>query len=185
VAQDILGAGRHLQQLVSDALDVSRLRLGKMELSLDIVSVVAVVEQAVAMTAAVAAEKNIRFSHTVPLELAVIADERRLTQVLYNLLQNAVRFSPEGARVSVSAERDSDSVRLSVADTGHGIPPEEQERIFEPFAAMDREGQSCGSGLGLSVSRGLVELMGGTLDLASTPGAGSTFSFTLPAALPQ
>ncbi|MGE5531167.1 MAG: sensor histidine kinase, partial [Bacteroidota bacterium] len=92
VARDILNAGRHLQQLVSDALDASRLRLGNMDLTCDALSVASTVEQALALTAALAAEKNIQFSHMVPVDIAVTADERRLTQVLYNLLENAVRF---------------------------------------------------------------------------------------------
>ncbi|MHB8994301.1 MAG: sensor histidine kinase [Armatimonadota bacterium] len=182
VAQDILQASRNLRQLVSDAMDLSKIHAGSMPLTCETLSLSQIVQQALSTTAAMASTRQTHLSHTVPAELAVTADERRLTQVLCNLLDNAVRFSPDGATVQLTAERQDAVVRVDVIDTGHGIPLDEQERVFEPFAAFDRQGQSSGTGLGLAVSRGLMELMGGKIDLVSTPGAGSTFSVSLRAA---
>jgi signal transduction histidine kinase len=181
VAHDILDAGRHLKQLVADAMDLHKIHAGTMPLACEALSLAQIVQQALSMTAAMASERE-TLLHTVALDFAVTADERRLTQVLCNLLDNAVRYSPSGATVQVTAERQDGLVRVDVTDTGHGIPPDEQESVFEPFVAIDREGQSSGTGLGLAVCRGLIVLMGGRIDLISTPGAGSRLSFTLPAA---
>lgn len=182
VAHDILEAGRNLRQLVSNAVDLNKIQAGSMTLTCETLSLAQIVQQALSTTAAMACGRRLHLSHTVPAEFAVTADERRLTQALCNLLDNAVRYSPDGATVQVTAMRQDAFVRVAVTDTGHGIPTEEQERVFEPFVAIDRQGQSGGTGLGLAVCRGLIELMGGKIDLVSIPGAGSTFSVTLPAA---
>jgi signal transduction histidine kinase len=184
VAQDILEAGRHLQQLVNDTIDLHKIHARIMPLSLETLSVAQIAQQSMLALAPLASTRQCHVFDMVPPELAVTADERRLTQVICNLLQNAIHFSPEGASVQVTAERCGDFVRLAVIDNGHGIPPEEHERVFAPFVALDRESQPGGTGLGLPLSLGLVTMMGGALDLVSSPGAGSTFSFTLPAAVP-
>lgn len=182
VVDDILAAGKHLLRLANDVLDISKVRLGKMSIELEILSVVAVVEQAIDMAAGISPHKGMILQHEVPEGLAVRADERRMLQVLCNLLGNAIRYSPAGASVRVTAEPDQEFVKISVIDTGYGIAEDEHEKVFEDFVAMDRGGVSKSSGLGLSVCRRLVEMMGGEIVVTSEPGKGSTFSFTLPKA---
>jgi signal transduction histidine kinase len=112
----------------------------------------------------------------------VEADERRIRQIVFNLLSNAVKFTPSGGSVEVRSAVVDGEVQVSVADTGPGIAPEDQERIFEEFQQTDAgTRQAEGTGLGLALSRRLIELHGGRLWVESTPGAGSTFTFTLPA----
>lgn len=183
VVEDILTAGKHLLQLVNDALDISKLSAGRMNLEPEILSVAALTEQALGLAAGIDPQKGIVLGHEVPGELAVQADERRALQVLVNLLCNAIRYSPAGGSVRVSAQAEGNLVRVSVADTGYGIGEGDQQRIFNDFVSMDRGDESGGTGLGLSVSRRLVELMGGTIGVTSRPGQGSTFSFTLPRAV--
>ena len=109
-------------------------------------------------------------------------DERRIRQVVFNLLSNAVKFTPQGGRVDVSAVREDGEVLVAVRDTGPGISPDDQARIFEEFQqARDTNGERPeGTGLGLALSRSLVELHGGRIWVESEPGEGSTFTFTLP-----
>ena len=112
----------------------------------------------------------------------VEGDERRIRQVVFNLLSNAVKFTPNGGRVDVSTSRQNGQVLVAVADTGPGIAPSDQERIFEEFQqahAGDGE-RTEGTGLGLALSRSLVELHGGRIWVDSEPGRGATFTFTLP-----
>ena len=112
----------------------------------------------------------------------VEGDERRIRQVVFNLLANAVRFTPEGGKVDVSATRLNGEVRVAVADTGPGVAPEDSQRIFEEFQQTDvGVEQGDGTGLGLALSKRFVELHGGRIWVDSEPGKGSTFVFTLPA----
>ena len=112
----------------------------------------------------------------------VVADERKFKQILLNLLTNAVKFTPDGGRVDVSARRDADNIVVAVRDTGIGIAPEDQDAVFEEFRQVGRHytNKQEGTGLGLSLTRKFVELHGGRLWLESEPGKGSTFSFTIP-----
>ena len=118
---------------------------------------------------------------TEPEEITVAADERRVRQVVFNLLSNAVKFTPAEGRVDISARIDNGNVEVAVADTGPGIAAEDLERIFEEFEQTSGGKQVEGTGLGLPLSRKLVELHGGRLWAESEPGHGSTFRFTLPA----
>ena len=110
------------------------------------------------------------------------ADERKVKQIVLNLLSNAVKFTPDGGRVEVAAHRNGEAVEVSVADTGIGIAPEDQAAVFEEFRQVGRDytRKQEGTGLGLALTRRFVELHGGTIGLASEPGKGSTFTFTLP-----
>jgi signal transduction histidine kinase len=112
----------------------------------------------------------------------VSGDERKVKQVIYNLLSNAVKFTPDGGRVDVSAAREDGHVRVIVRDTGIGIAPDDQERIFEEFSQVGRDPERSreGTGLGLTLSKRFVELHGGRITVESTPGKGSAFTFTLP-----
>jgi signal transduction histidine kinase len=118
---------------------------------------------------------------TDPGEIRIAADERRLRQIVFNLLSNAVKFTPADGRVDVSARLDDGCVEIAVADTGPGIPAEDIEMIFEEFEQTADGKQAEGTGLGLPLSRKLVELHGGRLWVESEIGRGSTFRFTLPA----
>ena len=115
-----------------------------------------------------------------PAEITVTADERRVRQVVFNLLSNAVKFTPDGGRVDISARADDGHVAIAVADTGPGIPEGDLETIFEEFEQSSEGKKVEGTGLGLPLSRKLVELHGGRLWVESEVGRGSTFRFTLP-----
>jgi signal transduction histidine kinase len=113
----------------------------------------------------------------------ITADERKFKQILLNLLSNAVKFTPDGGHIDVRARRDGDWIAVSVADTGIGIAPEDQAAVFEEFRQVGRSYTSKqeGTGLGLALTRRFVELHGGSISLASEPGKGSVFTFTIPA----
>jgi signal transduction histidine kinase len=117
---------------------------------------------------------------TEPEEIVLAADERRVRQVVFNLLSNAVKFTPAGGRVDISAQREDGQVEVAVTDTGPGIAAGDLEAIFEEFEQASDGKQAEGTGLGLPLSRKLVELHGGRLWAESEPGRGSTFRFTLP-----
>jgi signal transduction histidine kinase len=180
--KDVLAAGRHLLELINDVLDLAKIEAGRMELTLSKVAIPEVLRSAVSMHSERAERGGITLGFTTdPAEIEIVADERRLRQIVFNLLSNAVKFTPAGGRVDVSARRDSDSVEIAVADTGPGIPAEDLEAIFEEFEQSSGGKKEEGTGLGLPLSRKLVELHGGRLWVDSEPGHGSTFRFTLPA----
>jgi signal transduction histidine kinase len=179
---DILSSGYHLLALIDDVLDLSKVEAGQLELHLAPFSLREALEQGVVMMRERATENAVEVMLR-PLDGVdvVTGDERRVRQVIFNLLANAVKFSPNGGVVDVSATRFDGEVRVSVVDRGPGIASDEQERIFEEFhqtgAGLER---MEGTGLGLAVSKRLVELHGGRIWVESELGTGSTFVFTLP-----
>jgi signal transduction histidine kinase len=179
---DILSSGNHLLSLINDVLDLSKVEAGQVELEIATLSLREALERGAVMVRERAARSDVRLS----LELApdvdlVEGDERRLRQVVFNLLSNAVKFTPPGGSITVATERGTDEVRVSVTDTGPGIAPEDQQRIFEEFQQTDVGVQQReGTGLGLALSKRLVELHGGRLWVESELGHGSRFVFTLP-----
>ena len=181
--EDIMSSGRHLLTLINDILDLSKIEAGRMELEAAPFSLVAALTNAVTLVRERATRHGIRLELDVAPELdTMVADERKLKQVIVNLLTNAVKFTPDGGTVSLRAARDDGEVRLSVHDTGIGIAAEDQERIFEEFQQATHQGDQSreGTGLGLTLSKRMVELHGGTLSVSSTPGKGSTFTVALP-----
>src|SRR5467141_3878934 len=178
----ILTSGRHLLSLINDILDLSKVEAGRMELDLGTFNLRMALENALTLIRERAVRHGLALELTVDETLGdVVADERKLKQVLLNLLSNAVKFTPEGGRIDVRALPADGSVEVSVTDTGVGVAPEDQEAIFEEFrqvghAARKREG----TGLGLTLARKFVELHGGRLWVKSEVGRGSTFTFTLP-----
>jgi signal transduction histidine kinase len=151
------------------------------------VALPAVVGHAVAMVRDAAAANHLAIAVEVPDELPPVAgDERRLLQILLNLLSNAVKFTPEGGHITVTAECGDDGVIVRVADTGIGIAPEDIPRALEAFGQIDssRSRRFPGSGLGLPLSRKLMELHGGTLSVESKVGVGTTITLHLPQARP-
>ena len=177
--------GRHLLELISELLDLQRIAAGRMELRPEPVEVAALLLEAVGSVHAQAQQHR----HTVvvappPDGLRVQADPGRARQVLLNLLSNAIKFTPDGGRITLvaGAINGGDAVRVAVTDTGIGIAPEDQAKLFQEFVQLDASASRRyeGTGLGLALSRRLVELQGGTMGVESAMGQGSTFWFTLP-----
>ncbi|HEX6625800.1 MAG TPA: ATP-binding protein [Pyrinomonadaceae bacterium] len=175
-----------LIELVNDLLDASKLESGTLRLEVAPVELAPLVAELRETMLPMAKEKEIALEEHVAADLpAVSADRAKLRRVLVNLLSNAVKFTPKGGRIEVNAERDGKrAVRVSVTDTGVGIPPEDLARLFDKFEqARSRATRSeKGTGLGLYITRQLVELHGGEINVESEVGKGSTFSFTIPVA---
>ena len=181
--RDILGSGRHLLTLINDILDLSKIEAGRMELERSTFSLRTALENGVTMVRERAGRHDIAIALDLGQGLEEVAgDERKIKQVIYNLLSNAVKFTPDGGRVNVTAARENGAATVTVRDTGIGIAPEDQERIFEEFSQVGRDPERAreGTGLGLTLSKRFVELHGGTIKVESVPGQGSAFTFTLP-----
>jgi signal transduction histidine kinase len=173
-----------LTAIVGDLLDLARLEGGGATLSLGAVSIDALFARAVERHEVVVRSKDITLDVEVePGAGTVVGDERRLEQVVQNLVANAVRHTPRGGRVALAAQRGNGRVRIRVLDTGPGIPPEHLPRVFDRFHRVDsaRDQASGGSGLGLSIVRAIVERHGGTVSVSNEPGAGACFDVTLQA----
>jgi signal transduction histidine kinase len=180
--QDVLSSGRHLLTLINDILDLSKIEAGHVELELGEFSLPEALENGVTMVRERAARHGIRVAVDVAGVDRIVADERKVKQIVFNLLSNAVKFTPDGGRVDVSAARNNGEVRVAVRDNGIGIDEADRERIFEEFqqASRDPERSREGTGLGLALSKRYVELHGGRIWVESEVGRGSTFTFALP-----
>jgi PAS domain S-box-containing protein len=175
-------AGQHLLGLINDILDISRVEAGSMTMSIEAVDATPLIEEAIELVAPMAQSRRIAVANTVQ-DAAVQADSGRLRQVLLNLLSNAVKYNREAGTITVSSSVGADTVSITVADTGLGIQEEDLPRLFQPFERLGvQTGEIEGTGIGLAISRGLVEMMGGTIDVTSRPGEGSRFTVTLPSA---
>ncbi len=206
-ARGILDSGRHLLELINDILDLSKVEASAMQLELAEYSPKEVVNAAIFMLSQKAKDHAITLSARVDEEIGTggVGDERRIRQVLFNLASNAVKFTPDGGKVRISARKvrsaalversrehpsplappasqDADFIEFSVADTGIGINSEDQARLFQPFTQLEPplSKQYEGTGLGLVLSKRLVEMHGGSIHVKSAPGKGSVFSFTIP-----
>ncbi|HEV7419811.1 MAG TPA: GAF domain-containing protein [Mycobacterium sp.] len=179
---DIRNSGRHLVELVNDILDVTKDEVGRIEIEPSTFLVGTALDDMLAMVRERATQHAIAVTAQVADDVGMIdTDERRFKQVVLNLVSNAVKFTPDGGSVSIHAYGEGTELLVTVTDTGIGVPPEDQERIFESFqqgggGAPKEEG----TGLGLTLSRRLVELLGGRMWLESTVGVGSTFGFSIP-----
>ena len=184
---DILVSGRHLLSLINDILDLSKIEAGRMELDAGDVDVDAAVTAAMTLVRERAQRKGVALACEVPPAIGLVrADERKIKQVLLNLLSNALKFTPEGGRITVRATGDDTHCHIAVSDTGVGIAPEDQATVFEEFRQVGPTTKKVeGTGLGLAISRKYVELHGGTLAVASELGKGATFTMTLPRRLAQ
>jgi CheY-like chemotaxis protein/two-component sensor histidine kinase len=181
--KNILDSGRHLLSLINDILDLSKVEAGRMELELDHFSFAEALENGLTMVRERAGRHGIALNLDRDPAVDIIkADERKVKQILFNLLSNAVKFSPDGGQVGVKAGIDHGEVQVTVWDTGIGIAPEDQERIFEEFRQVGgADGQKReGTGLGLALAKRFVELHGGRIWVESVVGHGSRFTFTLP-----
>ncbi len=179
---DILSSGNHLLSLINDVLDLSKVEAGQVELEVAPFSLRESLERGVVMVRERAVRDGVQVTLAANPEADIVAgDERRIRQVIFNLLSNAVKFTPAGGTVDVQATQVNGVVRVSVADTGPGIAAEDLELIFEEFQQTEAGvEQGEGTGLGLALSRRLVELHGGRIWVDSELGKGSTFVFTLP-----
>ena len=183
--RDIWNSGRHLLELLNEILDLSKVEAGQMVLEPSTFSVGSALEYCLTMVRERAAQHAIAVTVDVADDVGTIdADELRFKQVVLNLLSNAVKFTPDSGSVSVRAYREGTDLMVTVTDTGIGVAVEDQERIFESFQQGRRGApKEEGTGLGLTLSRRIVWLFGGRMWLDSTPGAGSTFGFSVPGVL--
>ena len=186
--QDILSSGRHLLSLINDILDLSKVEAGRLELELGRFHLPTALDNALTLVRERATRHGITLTQTVDERVGdIVADERKVKQILLNLLSNAVKFTPEGGRVGLTATVADGAVTIAVSDTGVGIAPEDQAAIFEEFRQVGREDarKQEGTGLGLTLAKKFVELHGGRIWVESQVGQGSTFSFTLPVRLDE
>jgi signal transduction histidine kinase len=174
--------GKHLLGLINDVLDLSKIEAGQLTLSLDDYSLAQVVSSVVSSSESLARAKGLALTASVPPAMPIgRGDERRLTQVVINLVGNAIKFTDSGS-VAVVARAVDGFFEVDVKDTGPGIAPEDQKRIFDEFQQVDDSStrKKGGSGLGLAISRRIVEMHGGALTVQSTPGEGSSFRVRVP-----
>ncbi len=164
-------------------MDIERIQLGKLVLTPVFLSLAKIVEEAITLTEQMAKQAQVQIEKKSPFpEVEVYTDPSRVIQVLLNLLSNAIKFSEPHSSIFVSIELQQDTVKVAVEDTGTGIPKFFYPRIFNKFAQADTGDQrsASGTGLGLNISKSIMELLGGTLDFISEEGKGSIFFFTLP-----
>jgi signal transduction histidine kinase/CheY-like chemotaxis protein len=175
--------GRHLLKLISDILDLSKIEAGRMELSCEDLSVANTIGEVISAMRPLAEKKVQTLTLNTDRGLSVHADATRFKQVLMNLVGNAIKFTPEGGSIEITAQQTGREVQVKVRDNGPGIPKKEQKRIFDAFYRLRKSGEGVeGTGLGLAITESLVKLQGGSLGLESEPGHGSCFYFSLPAA---
>jgi two-component system, cell cycle sensor histidine kinase PleC len=181
---DVLESSKHLLSLINDILDLAKVESGKMELVLSNFSLKELLEHSLVFIKEKAFKQNIELSLGIADEVGYLrADERKVKQILFNLLSNADKFTPDGGKIGINARITGSEVEVSVWDTGIGIAPEDQGKLFKEFIQLENTltKQYKGSGLGLSLAKKLVELHGGKIWLESEgKGKGSNFKFTLP-----
>jgi signal transduction histidine kinase len=181
--QNIINSSTHLLQLINDILDISKIEAGKMTLSLGLYSIANIVEDSFSIVKTLAYRKNINVSiKIVPPDFKIRVDAKKLKQILYNLLSNAIKFTPENGEVTLEILKLEDFIKIIVKDTGIGIKEEDQERVFREFEQVDGsyERQYEGTGLGLPLTKKLVEMHGGEIYLTSKVGEGTEVLFTIP-----
>ncbi|MCK9684791.1 ATP-binding protein [Scleromatobacter humisilvae] len=189
--QHIVDAGNHLLTLINEILNLAQIESGKVTISLEPVELREVLEECHALTRTASAQRGIRLVFPMETPLSVSADRTRLKQVLLNLLSNAVKYNREhGAVIVECTAGDQGRIRVAVQDTGNGLTPDQLRQLFQPFNRLGLDNTTIeGSGIGLVLTKRLVELMGGTIGVRSTPGTGSTFWIDLrsaePAAMPR
>ncbi len=186
-AQEILKAGKHLLTLINEVLDLAKIESGKVDMSMESVGLQALLQDCQDLIQPLAAERQVRLMFEVPPDLAVRADHTKLKQALINLLSNAVKYNREGGSVTVTAsltqpqDPAANPVHIAITDTGVGIAAQRLGELFQPFSRLGAEaGGIEGTGIGLTITRRLVELMGGTVGVRSTLGQGTTFWIALP-----
>jgi signal transduction histidine kinase/CHASE3 domain sensor protein/CheY-like chemotaxis protein len=182
--ENILTSGRHLLSMINDILDLSKVESGNIELGLGTVSLRETIETSLMMLREKALKGgiNLRMNLSQQADVYIVADQRKLKQIMFNLVSNAVKFTPAGGSVDINAERDGDFIQITVADTGIGIQEQDIPKLFKPFTQLESvyTKEFEGTGLGLALTRQLVELHGGRVWVKSEFGSGSRFCFTIP-----
>jgi signal transduction histidine kinase/ActR/RegA family two-component response regulator len=180
--QEILRAGRHLLELINEVLDLAKVESGHIDLSLEPVEVCPIVEECLGLVGPLADQRDIQLSHKGLKGAAVRADRTRLKQALLNLLSNAIKYNRDKGSVHIEIQlEDTDRLRIRVTDSGPGIPAARLAELFQPFNRLVAEYSDIeGTGIGLTITRRIVELMGGSVDVESELGVGSTFWIELP-----
>ncbi len=182
----ILTAGNHLLELISEVLDLAKVESGNMTLNLEPVNVFTLIKEMKAILQPIAEEYEIHLSIVLDssINMTAWADKLRLRQILYNLVSNAIKYNRKDGSVTVACKPlNRESIQVDVIDTGLGITAEDQTKLFEPFVRLGKEYSDVdGTGIGLTVTKELIELMGGTIGLSSKPGEGSHFYVELPLA---
>jgi len=182
----VLESGQRLLILINDILDLATIEAGFMALERTDVDVEKVVQSVAELTRDWAEKQELAIETRVPPDVGTIrADERRIKQALFNLVSNAIKFTPSGGRITLSAERQGGEVRISVADTGIGIPARDQDRVFGRFERSHQDQRGPGAGLGLSLVKSFVELHGGRVGMVSGPEQGTRIDCVLPVAAPE
>ncbi len=188
-AENILISSKRLLDLINDLLDLAKIEAGRLELRVGPLSIADTCEGLLTLIRPMAEDRGVRLKLKIEPNLPLIeTDAGRLQQIVFNFLSNAVKFTPRGGSVTLLAsklageEEDEPSIRIAVSDTGPGIAPEDHQRIFEKFTQLDASvtKQQGGTGLGLTISRDLAELLQGTIEVESAAGRGATFSLTIP-----
>lgn len=181
--EQILRGGRHLLDLINEVLDIARIESGRVTLSPEPVMAADVVSEALELVRPLASQRDVTIAWEGPrgCERALFVDRQRTIQVLLNLLANAIKYNRDGGRVEVRCSGAGEQCEIAVSDTGIGIAAEDLPKVFEPFERLAAGSSGVeGNGIGLPLSRGLAELMGGGIGVESTPGVGSTFTVALP-----
>jgi signal transduction histidine kinase len=174
-SRGILDSSHRLLSLINDILDLATIEAGYMTLETQEVDIHTLMSSVLSLTRERARKQNLKLEFDCPTDIgALVADERRLKQALFNLISNALKFTPPGGTVTLAARRTAERVALIVADTGVGVPREDQARIFEKFERGSPNARQSGPGLGLSLVKSFIELHGGTVEMDSRPGTGTT-----------
>jgi protein-histidine pros-kinase len=180
---DVYNSGKHLLQLINDVLDLAKVEAGRIDLAPETFSVARAVAEVCAVVNGIAHKKRVDIRNSVPEALGeVTLDQQKFKQICYNLLANGVKFTDPGGEVEIGGMADGDRFKIWVKDTGIGIKTEDMKRLFREFEQLEGGASRRyeGSGLGLALTKKLVQYQGGGIDVASEYGRGSTFSFTLP-----
>ncbi|SEO56670.1 chemotaxis protein CheB [Aquisalimonas asiatica] len=184
--QQILRAGWHLLDLISEVLDLARIESGRLNVENQPLDLHQVVNDSLRTVSPMAEERRVSLHQDIRFRGELVSDTTRVTQVLLNLLTNAIKYNHEGGDVHLSAWDDGQRLWVAIADTGIGIPREDRGRLFESFNRLGQEGGRIqGTGIGLVLVHRILQLLGGTIDVESTPDQGSTFTFNLPLIRPE
>jgi signal transduction histidine kinase len=180
-----LDSAKHLLSLINDILDLAKIESGKMELEKSPVKIVDLVVNSLIMIKEKAYKHGITLDISIPHEfdwIEITVDERKLKQILYNLLSNAAKFTPDGGKITIAMQQKVDEIVISISDTGVGIASDEYDIIFEDFYQVkgSKSDKTPGTGLGLPICKRFVEMHGGRIWVESELGSGSTFFFTIP-----
>lgn len=180
----VSSAGQHLLELINEVLELSRIEAGRLELSIEVIDMVPIVESVISISRSLTAQTGISIEYRGKpgRSYFVEADKLRFKQVVLNLVSNAIKYNkPKGSVIISYKDQGNGKVRLGVKDTGNGIPEDKKHRLFKPFERLDVEAEQIeGTGIGLTISKQLIEMMGGTIGFESTPGEGSLFYVDVP-----